>query len=71
MRNTMNLIGWFSAYYLAVNFIQLLKYIEVKKTVLIFLKINRFKVVGKQKGFYICTRSMFLYSCYLMKFSLK
>ena len=32
----MNLIGWFSTYYLDINFIQLLNYKEVKKRVYFF-----------------------------------
>lgn len=47
----MNLIGWFSTYYLDINFIQLLNYKEVKKGFIFFEKLIDLGLWVNKKGF--------------------
>jgi hypothetical protein len=47
----MNLIGWFSTYYLDMNFIQLLDYKEVKNGFIFFEKLIDLWLWVNKKGF--------------------
>tara|TARA_B100000575_G_C22808330_1_gene476418 strand:- start:136 stop:345 length:210 start_codon:yes stop_codon:yes gene_type:complete len=51
----MNLIGWFSAYYLDKNFIQLLDYKEEKNVLFFFEKLIDLGLWLNKKGFIFAT----------------
>ena len=63
----MNLIGWFSTYYLDINFIQLHNYKEVKNGFIFFEKLIDLGLWVNKKGFIFAPAQRFNALNYLCK----